>query len=1509
MRKSAILLTSALTAVSMIAAPVNPQAGLATKAKAKVSLSELKNKRVKPAKASAERNNLPRARKAADNGMRLQMTNVTPTRKHMKRAPLRTSDVQANIAGAIIYNDASSGTAEYGIYTFTPQSTTLTQKWTGDIGSVTFYANGKVYAVVQQTFWGMVYAQGLYSYDYETGVADGDPVSMGLDYTPSAATYYSKIGAAVASGYWADGDDTVIGLMQLDLDGGISKLMTTDVSFSGGLAEGANGDLFGVTGDGDLYKIDLAANGISKIGSTGLSTDYVTALGYDKANNVLFWADCPDSGGTSLYTIDPATGAAELCETFENNLEFSMLHVEAAPAAPGAPAAPSDLSVTFADGALNGNVTFLPPTETVDGEVGSGDITYFVTINGTEVATGTTTFGGDAVSVSANVAKGGWYDVAVYCSNAAGEGKSVTSHLYLGPDTPLPVENVVLAYASDKFTLTWDAVKGSHDGFVNQANVKYTVTRYVDKEATVVSTDQSATSFEEDYAEPTTGLESIYYTVSASYEGNVSDPVSSNTVNLGKLLPPYTNNFETAADADYLTIIDNNADESTWSYYESYKCMRCAYDSSNDADDYLVLPGLTLEKGKLYLISFIAGNYSNSWPEKVALYAGKEATAAALTEEIVAPTELSEVFSRDADGNAVGEKITGNYVAQDDGVVYFAIKGCSDADQFYLCVTDINVSAGMSAQAPKAVSGLTVTPDATGANKATVAFTAPSENIAGEALSALTKIEVSRDGEVIKTFDSPAVGEALTFDDEDAPNGNVTYTVIAYNDEGAGLEATATCFVGFEVPADLTGVTAATGADYGEVVLNWDAVEFDLNGLALPEVTYAVYELGSSSRELIAENITETTYTVRACAADAEQEFKQYAVFPVDAAGEGAGGYTDLVCVGAPYEMPFYESGALNHIVGISQEGYGSWQLADDSSVSGVSSQDADNAMFALAGYYSNDGGKLFTGKIHIDENAANPIFGFYYWGMGSEDENTVQAIINAGEGWALAGEQVVLGTGTESEWNRVVIDLSEYKGKDIQVGIEAYIMTYGTSLFDNFAVEDQKEKDLAASLSVAPAVNAGESLPITVNVSNLGSANAEGATVDIYVNGKVAMSEEVPAIEANKKTAVVVEYNVSEVAPDKLEIYAVVNYGGDENPDNNTTDTATVNVRFSNVPAPAELKGEVGEDGKLNLTWEKPDTENFDPTVTESFEDCDAFATMNTGSTNGWKFVDKDGEGVGGFSGITLPNITSQQPASWFVLDQTNEQLNASFAGHTGDKSLAALYNATGAQNDDWAISPELSGSAQTISFYARAYSADYPETMEVLYSTTDTDPDSFISVKEISGITTDGNRSWTEYTADLPDGAKYFALRYRSADCFMLMVDDVTYAPAGATSLELAGYNVFRNGVKINSDLVQGESYTDEEASDGDVYVVVAVYASGETSAPSNEYTADLSGILDLTMGRVVKGMKGQIEIRGIEGKVVVSDMSGKVVYTGDARTISADAGVYTVVAGRKTYKVMVK
>ena len=80
--------------------------------------------------------------------------------------------------------------------------------------------------------------------------------------------------------------------------------------------------------------------------------------------------------------------------------------------------------------------------------------------------------------------------------------------------------------------------------------------------------------------------------------------------------------------------------------------------------------------------------------------------------------------------------------------------------------------------------------------------------------------------------------------------------------------------------------------------------------------------------------------------------------------------------------------------------------------------------------------------------------------------------------------------------------------------------------------------------------------------------------------------------------------------------------------------------------------------------------------------------------------------------------------------------------------------------------------------------------------------------------------------------------------------MVDDVNFTPAGnAASLELAGYNIYRDGVKLNETPVTTTAYTDNAATDkGAVYNVTAIYSGRGESMFSNDAIASLSGLRDI-------------------------------------------------------------
>ena len=256
--------------------------------------------------------------------------------------------------------------------------------------------------------------------------------------------------------------------------------------------------------------------------------------------------------------------------------------------------------------------------------------------------------------------------------------------------------------------------------------------------------------------------------------------------------------------------------------------------------------------------------------------------------------------------------------------------------------------------------------------------------------------------------------------------------------------------------------------------------------------------------------------------------------------------------------------------------------------------------------------------------------------------------------------------------------------------------------------------------------------------------------------------------------------------------------------------------------------------------------------TVTDDFESYDGFTT----SAGEWTFVDGDDAEVGGFQGIdfTVDGVNViQSKQSFWVHDVTDATVwNQTFAANSGSKYLAAMFLYRGGQADDWAISPMLSGNVQTISFYARSYSTEYPEAIEVLYSASGKSTADFVSVKSIAVVPGE----WTEVTAELPAGAKYFAIRSCAADGFMLMIDDVTYETNGGvpTDLSLIGYNIYRDGVKLNAEPVGETRYTDATATDGEhSYVVTVVYDKGESAASNIVTLSVLSGISSVSVETV--------------------------------------------------------
>lgn len=914
---------------------------------------------------------------------------------------------------------------------------------------------------------------------------------------------------------------------------------------------------------------------------------------------------------------------------------------------------------------------------------------------------------------------------------------------------------------------------------------------------------------------------------------------------------PYMNTFETNAEQAQVAIYDANNDQSTFTFEEhtstGSQVARYRYSTSNAADDYLVFPGVELKAGAKYKVALDAASYSESYPERIEVVAGKVAKVSGLTIPVIAATDVATKEFINVSNN--------EFTVTEDGTYFFAVHAISDADEFYLYVDNFSI-AELDDSAPAAVSDLAVAADAQGANKATVSFTVPAQTIAGAALTEAVSYVVKRDGEEIKA-ETKAAGEKVSFEDAVEEAGYYTYSVTVSCAGKTSDAATLKAYIGYDTPDVVSNITVADKSN--SVDIAWEAPAKGAEGYVVnpADFKYNIYPVeivefwgmtfpSTDYENPYATGLTETSANVAFDTNSGEMGFTYFAVTTTNTTGESDDAYGAVV-TGAPYQMPLAESvagGELSYWWGTSCDSNN--DLLEGGLYLGENSSDGDGNCLQMvaktAGWMTIESGKIALA------GAVNPVVTFDYSGDVAA-QLTVSVITPKG-----VKDNVATFT-AGADFAPATVSLVEFANEDwVRVIITGTFSGAGNAFVDNIRVYNMLDNNLVAkAITATSRVQAGEDVKVNVTVENQGSKAAEAGayTVDIYCNDAKVESIPGTALESNATTTFEYTYATNVMTQASLEWKAVVEYAADGDMNNNTTATTKTTVKTTNYPAVTTLAG-TQADGTVSLTWSEPEIAAPAPvTVTDDFESYDSF----TASAGDWTFVDVDGAEVGGFQGTSfsvdgVDIIRSKQ--SFWVHDVTDATVwNQTFEAHSGTKYLAAMFRYDDGQADDWAISPELTGNAQTVSFYAKSYSSDYPEQIEVYYSTGSKSPADFIKVND--AVVVPGE--WTEYTAQLPAGAKYFAIRSCAASNFMLMVDDVTYEMyQGFGDLSLVGYNIYRDGVKLNAEPVAEPSYTDADVTAGEhSYAVTVVYDKGE-SAASNIFTIGvISGISSVSVETV--------------------------------------------------------
>lgn len=1212
------------------------------------------------------------------------------------------------------------------------------------------------------------------------------------------------------------------------------------------MAATPQGDIYGIDHRGKLLKISKENATYTEIGNTAILPQYMQSATIDPATGKMYWAAMlKDDSSTGLYEVNLQTAQTTLISSFPGNTQINALFIIPAAAEDNAPGYCTDLKLTYTDGSLRGRINYNFPKKTYGGAPLSGFLAAHIEV--TDNAGYTASYSDDDIYGASmrsyiTVPKAGMYTYTVWASQDNKIGPKSKIAAWIGPDQPLAVGNLTLVNAEGKPSLSWNAPKeGVHGGFFDPAKLTYRVTRLSD--STVVAQELTDTVFVDNNL-PAGSISAQTYSVVAIHNGQEGAATVSNAVPFGSALTvPMTIDFGKPADFNRCTVIDANNDSNTWNlHYAGY----AEYNSTLTdmaADDWIIAPAVHLEKGKAYDIACLCYlNNGITYEETFEVKAGFGTTVADMTMEVIPNQRATGIRSY-----YTGK---GKFIPAQTGDYCFGFHITSPRG-FRFGLHNLTVTEGQSLGTPKAVTNLNAKAADKGALKATLTFTAPSKDISDNALTSLTGIDIYRGDTKIGTIANPTVGAQLTYE-ADAVQGDNTYKVIAVNASGSSDPATVKVYAGVDRPDVPTDIRLRLSGN--EAVLTWKAPTKGANGgyIDTTKLTYTIYS--GLYQDIVAENISGNEWRANISnLLEGEQTNFYYGVYAVNAAGGSTGVPSNTVIVGAPFTTPFTEffpQGLLTNEMWIIDDANGSagWELT------GYEGYPLADGCSLFSSYRTGDQ-RLSTGKITV-KGTNNPRLTFWTKGAkGRKGHLDIEVTTDYTGQWTTL-KSIDYNT-LDGEWTKVTLSLADYKNSDyIHIGFHGYGTGGTNDLFtcyiDAVEVAEVYPIDMAA-VSLAADRNRMEigETPIALEftVENKGLQNVSaGWQARLMKNGVVTQSVEGPALAPGAQAKVSLSFNPTFDDPQTLRLEARIDCDGETYTDNNCTDSIRVKVDRPDWPSVTNLQGSQAN-GKATFTWTKPDMSGKPAArIEDSFETYRPFDIEKAGD---WTMHNINGSFTYTITGFYWENTYMDQ--AWIVWrpkdvkSYEGEPLSAAWQPHTGDQCMACFAEDDGA-NDDWLVSPQLTGVAQQISFFARSTIVEYGlEKFEILYSTTDTRPESFTKLDEATVPD-----AWTEYKYNLPAGAKYFAIRCVSRDRFCLLVDDVTFDRAAKPlNVTFSGFNVYRGNELLNAAPVAEPHFTAPHKEQAD-YSVKVVYDKGE-SARSNIVTLEHSGV-----SSVIPGMK---------------------------------------------------
>lgn len=389
-------------------------------------------------------------------------------------------------------------------------------------------------------------------------------------------------------------------------------------------------------------------------------------------------------------------------------------------------------------------------------------------------------------------------------------------------------------------------------------------------------------------------------------------------------------------------------------------------------------------------------------------------------------------------------------------------------------------------------------------NTVDLAWTNPTQDYEGGEV-ALTAVKVYRFGTADVLAVLPAT--ATSYTDVAAPDGDVTYYVVAETAGHAGFPAWTSVFAGADRLEAVTGLTAELSGN--EVALSWTAPTATVNGgySDYDNISYIITRTKGTDTEEVARDVTGTSYT----AALTENGTYTFTVVPVSCGIEGVPATSGAVTLQGVEQLPYAtgfednDGGTLWTVVNRQAGSYG-WSIVTgyvylqlsgkyaQFKTGGSSSLPADDwfispAIHMPAGqctlkYFAN-GGSYDTHSYKV------------WLGGDSTDPEAFQTLV-----YSLADEKVYTEDATDNNYVEVSHIISVPAEGDYRIAFQGIgAATYATLRIDNLSVVYNPNSGIGNV-----AVDGG----ITWNASTSTAYCAEAVSMEAYdMQGRIVASAE----------------------------------------------------------------------------------------------------------------------------------------------------------------------------------------------------------------------------------------------------------------------------------------------------------------------------------------------------------------------------------------------------------------